>query len=46
MVQHVVYGVTAITSTTPMSPTTGLHYIVAVGQNSHAVSIGGFLVHS
>lgn len=40
------YGTTAITGTVPATAKTGLHYVAAVGQTSHAVGAGLFVLHS
>lgn len=39
------YGATAVTSTVPLSATTGVHYIYAVAPSGRADTIGWFYVH-
>lgn len=40
------YGASAIAGTVPLSATTGVHYILAIGQTSHAAGVSRFYVHT
>jgi hypothetical protein len=39
------YGTTAVTATVPLSITTGVHTVYAVGQTSHTIGSAVFTVH-